>query len=399
MTYKLICGNSLLELKKLDSNSIDSVVTDPPYELGFMGKEWDKTGIANNVELWKEVYRVLKPGGHMLAFSGTRTYHRMVCAIEDSGFEIRDQLAWIYGSGFPKSQNVGKMIDKKAGKKVEKGEAFNVVGMGKSNGGSKFRSDHPDYKPYDPQTDDAKKYDGWGTALKPAQEPIVLARKPLSEKTVAANVIKYGTGAINIDDSRVGDEDIKINVLEEWTGFGQKKNPEYNQKISKGRWPANIIHDGSDEVVQLFPNSKGSAARFFYSAKANKQDRNEGCEKIEAKRAISISCNGPEKKMHLGISSLKGEHKQIEPKNNIHPTVKPTELMRYLIRLITPSNGVVLDPFNGSGSTGKAAMLEGKHYIGIDLSTEYIKISEARISKALSDYNKQHDADKFYVAS
>jgi DNA modification methylase len=397
MTYKLICGNSLLELKKLDSNSIDSVVTDPPYELGFMGKEWDKTGIANNVELWKEVYRVLKPGGHMLAFSGTRTYHRMVCAIEDSGFEIRDQLAWIYGSGFPKSQNVGKMIDKKAGKKVEKGEAFNVVGMGKSNGGSKFRSYHPDYKPYDPQTDDAKKYDGWGTALKPAQEPIVLARKPLSENTVADNVIKYNTGAINIDECRVayqGDYRSpakKDGSLNSGGSFGCGDVEKFDDAAAeaKGRWPANIIHDGSEEVLHLFPdnvkggtwaktkgmrafnndgkdteaiiigtdNSVGSAARFFYCAKANKKDREDG---------------------------------------NKHPTVKPTEVMRYLIRLITPKDGIVLDPFNGSGSTGKAAMLEGKNYIGIDLSDDYIKISEARIKSAKKQYDAEADKNKHF---
>jgi site-specific DNA-methyltransferase (adenine-specific) len=289
------------------------------------------------------------------------------------------------------------MIDKKAGKKVEKGEAFNVVGMGKSNGGSKFRSYHPDYKPYDPQTDDAKKYDGWGTALKPAQEPIVLARKPLSENTVADNVIKYNTGAINIDECRVayqGDYRSpakKDGSLNSGGSFGCGDVEKFDDAAAeaKGRWPANIIHDGSDEVLHLFPDnvkggtwaktkgmrafnndgkdteaiitatdkSVGSAARFFYCAKANKKDREE---------------------------------------NNNHPTVKPTEVMRYLIRLITPKDGIVLDPFNGSGSTGKAAMLEGKNYIGIDLSDDYIKISEARIKSAKKQYDAEADKNKHF---
>ena len=283
----------------------------------------------------------------MLAFSSTRTYHRMVCAIEDAGFEIRDQLAWIYGSGFPKSQNVGKMIDKKAGK-----------------------------------TKDAQKYDGWGTALKPAQEPIVLARKPLSEKTVAANVVKYGTGAIDIDNSRVGDE-----------------------ANNKGRWPANIIHDGSEEVLELFPEAgNASAARFFYCAKANKQDRNDGCEEITAKSITNAKGNGLGRVCNICSASIlkpcECENNSwilpVTNKNN-HPTVKPTMLMQYLVRMITPVGGTVLDPFNGSGSTGKAAMLLGKYnYIGIDTSPEYITISKHRIIAAISsiDTDKHKEASK-----
>ena len=399
-TYKLINGDCIEEMKKMDANSIDSIVTDPPYEIGFMGKGWDNTGIAYNKDMWKQALRVLKPGGHMLAFSSTRTYHRMVCAIEDAGFEIRDQLAWIYGSGFPKSQNVGKMIDKKAGK-----------------------------------TKDAQKYDGWGTALKPAQEPIVLARKPLSEKTVAANVIKHGTGAIDIDNSRVETYDITGRKLVDMpedkdnyvTNFvkGTKSNKigSTTDDWKKGRWPANIIHDGSAEVLELFPDnvkggtwaktkgmrafnnegkdteaiitgtdkSVGSAARFFYCAKANKQDRNDGCEEITAKSITNAKGNGLGRVCNICSASIlkpcECENNSwilpVTNKNN-HPTVKPTMLMQYLVRMITPVGGTVLDPFNGSGSTGKAAMLlQQYNYIGIDTSPEYIEISKARIIDAI----------------
>lgn len=393
--YNLINGDCISEMKKMKDNSIDSIVTDPPYELGFMGKKWDSTGIAFDINVWKEAYRVLKPGGHMLAFSGTRTYHRMVCAIEDAGFEIRDQLAWIYGSGFPKSKNMGVMVDKKNGVKA-RGRAIPAASThfpnGKyAEGKTKLTGNEWAGVEYKPETDEAKKWNGWGTGLKPAQEPIVLARKPLSESTVAKNVVKHGTGAINIDDTRVATTDKFGGGAKGSSGFAQGyTNEGWVEGNEKGRWPANVIHDGSDEVLGLFPDSKGgafpnkrgksvnttfasgqetvggarqmnddgSAARFFYCAKANKQDRE---------------------------------------KDNNHPTVKPTQLMRYLVRLITPPNGVVLDPFNGSGSTGKAAMLENKNYIGIDLSADYIKISEARIKKALSDYENEHIKDEFFT--
>ena len=408
-TYKLINGDCIAEMKKMKDNSIDSIVTDPPYEIGFMNKGWDNTGIAYNKDMWKQALRVLKPGGHMLAFSSTRTYHRMVCAIEDSGFEIRDQLAWIYGSGFPKSQNVGKMIDKKSGK-----------------------------------TKDAKKYDGWGTALKPAQEPIVLARKPLSEKTVAANVIKHGTGAIDIDNSRVGTDDKFGGGAKGSSGFAAGYTDEgWVAGSNKGRWPANIIHDGSEEVLELFPDnvkggtwaktkgmrafnnegkdteaiitgtdkSVGSAARFFYCAKANKQDRNDGCEEITAKSITNSKGNGLGRVCNICSASIL---KPCECENNSwilpatnknnHPTVKPTALMQYLIKLITPIGGTVLDPYNGSGSTGKAAMLLKQYnYIGIDLSAEYIEISKARIEAAIlkhkepsKDKDKEEDTQYFF---
>lgn len=326
-------GDCLERMKDLDNNSVDSIVTDPPYGLGFMGKHWDK-GVPS-AEIWAEALRVLKPGGHLLAFAGTRTQHRMAVNIEDAGFEIRDMIAWIYGSGFPKSRNL------------------------------------------------KDEWAGWGTALKPALEPITVARKPF-KGTVAANVLEHGTGAINIDGCRVGTEENLERVsggAENSVGNWGMKRGHTTQQPS-GRWPANIIHDGSDEVVGLFPvsgaskasnrglqhsgrhggladiggNTKegtdtvrghndngGSAARFFYCAKASKKDRGEG---------------------------------------NKHPTVKPTDLMRYLCRLVTPPNGIVLDPFLGSGSTGKAAILEGFRFIGIELDPDYFEIAKQRIEEA-----------------
>jgi DNA modification methylase len=347
--HQIIQGDCIEQMRSMTENSVDSIVTDPPYELGFMGKSWDSTGIAFNTEVWKEALRVLKPGGHLLAFSGSRTYHRMAVAIEDAGFEIRDQIMWIYGSGFPKSHNL-------------KGD-----------------------------------WQGWGTALKPAHEPIVVARKPLIG-TVAANVLTYGTGGLNIDGTRVGNEVLGGGTMpdlrdvgamsKEATGidklsFGQNSRPALrkSQPTYEGRWPANVIHDGSDEVVELFPETKGatsrtdtvskgmfhggnagivfddgnntSAARFFYCAKASKRDRNEG----------------------------------LDEARNHHPTVKPTDLMRYLCRLVTPPNGIVLDPFMGSGSTGKASIFEGFRFVGIEQNPEYVEIAKARIEFARNKVN------------
>jgi site-specific DNA-methyltransferase (adenine-specific) len=418
-----------------------------------MNKSWDKSGIANNIEVWKQAYRVLKPGGHMLAFSGTRTYHRMVCAIEDAGFEIRDQLAWIYGSGFPKSQNVGKMIDKKAGAKrkivgnlsgggaYSKGSSNLGIGQlvksadGNHKDGRKTTPTRGEYfgKITEPATQDAKKWDGWGTALKPAQEPIVLARKPLGESTVAKNIVKYGTGAINIDECRISTDKDDIPTAGHRTAtFGTQQTISGGdgsggwEASKKGRWPANIIHDGSEEVMKLFPDTGkatgkivhqsrkrkgfmlsgsednvqkanspdnygdgGSAARFFYCAKANKNDRDEGLDDFEDKYV----------KKHIIQNEGRKDAGKMEtsfPRKNNHPTVKPTELMKYLIKLITPKHGVVLDPFMGSGSTGKAAMLLGNKFIGIDMTKEYIPIAENRISHALSEYKKEHISDAFF---
>jgi len=349
MNYKLHLGDCLDVLATLPDNSVDSIVTDPPYGLSFMGKKWDYD--VPSVAIWEQCLRVLKPGGHLLAFAGTRTQHRMACRIEDAGFEIRDMIAWVYGSGFPKSLDVSKAIDKAAGAERE------VLGVdeewvkrtGYRVGGSTYTTDTfgsasgPNAgKITAPATPEAQQWSGWGTALKPALEPITMARKPFSS-TVAANVIQYGTGAINVDGCRVGTES-RWNPSAGHKDLENKRtvtpissHKEFDGRQCVGRWPANIIHDGSNEAAL----SLKSGARFFYTAKAGKVDR--------------------------------------ESENN-HPTVKPTMLMAYLCRLVTQPGGVVLDPFMGSGSTGKAATINGFRFIGIERDPEYHKIAHARIS-------------------
>ena len=387
---ELLHGDCRTVMVGLPAASVDAVVCDPPYGLSFMGKDWDH-GVPG-VAFWSAALRVAKPGAHLLAFGGTRTFHRLAVAIEDAGWEIRDTVMWVYGSGFPKSHDVGKGIDKAAGA-TRTSEDWRNNAYGGGNGkcpkcrkwyvsGSPCRCERPEQTP---ATDAAKQWDGWGTALKPAWEPILVCRKPL-DGTVAANMLAHGTGAMNIDGCRVVGEDVPINRLESWSGFGQEIRPNYEQEINnKGRWPANLIHDGSDEVVALFPETgkstggrigkksmgnvtnvpagqyekgdpgfgdSGSAARFFYCAKANKNDRDEG---------------------------------------NMHPTVKPTALMRYLCKLVTRAGGIVLDPFCGSGSTGKAAILEGFKFIGIEKDPEYHKIAEARINFTLKSLSEPTD--------
>lgn len=391
----LIHGNNLDELPKLADASIDAIITDPPYELGFMGKAWDSTGIAYNTQVWRECLRVLKPGGHLLAFSGSRTYHRMVVAIEDAGFDIRDQIMWVYGSGFPKSLDVSKAIDKAAGVEREvigtriTGAAMSQKSSGENlgTGGTSFGSGQNQISVTAPATDAAKQWEGWGTALKPAHEPIVLARKPLNG-TVANNVLQHGTGALNINDCRVHRQDGDDSHAGHRTAtFGTQETLSGGDgsggwsQNDAGRWPANLIHDGSDEVLQLFPDTAGdSAARFFYCAKANKRDRNEGLDDFTPTMRKTMS--GGE-----WIDSDGTVKNRPQSTANTHPTVKPTELMRYLCRLITPPSGTILDPFTGSGSTGKAAILEGFNFIGIELDPDYIKIAEARIDHA---YTQRH---------
>ena len=427
---KLINADCIEAMKAMPDNSVDSIVTDPPYELGFMGKSWDASGIAFNVEVWREALRVIKPGGHLIAFSGSRTYHRMAVAIEDAGFEIRDQIMWVYGSGFPKSHNVSKGIDKAAGAEREvvgtqtllgtaaRGNAARnvVLSEGGTSEGMKVEVEITV-----PATPAAKQWDGWGTALKPAHEPMVLARKPLIG-TVANNVLTHGTGGLNIDASRVqGLSEKELN----WTPQRQSANPnidlggmragqEQSMFNPQGRWPANFIHDGSDEVVALFPSStskqnlqsdnrtvinagdslqlgkagihtpenshtdSGSAARFFYCAKASKRDRNEGLDGFEAKRDHDGRADG-------GVGGSNPRNRTNNAKLNHHPTVKPTTLMQYLVRLVTPPSGIVLDPFMGSGSTGKACAYEGFDFIGIEQSAEYVAIAQARIDFATND--------------
>ena len=412
---KLINDDCVKAMKEMPENSVDSIVTDPPYELGFMGKSWDSSGIAFNVDVWQEALRVLKPGGHLIAFSGSRTYHRMAVAIEDAGFEIRDQIMWVYGSGFPKSHNVSKGIDKAADFKGEVIATEKVdIGM---QGGSMHAGRGTNVVERDVRelSDAAKQWDGWGTALKPAHEPMVLARKPLIG-TVANNVLTYGTGGLNIDGSRVasGADYHDLDVTQGGDHFSvgsDEKTRGTKFQPNTGRWPANFIHDGSDEVVALFPitssgelkpwingsvasetvasfsqgldgklkdftapKSTGSAARFFYCAKASKRDRNEGLDGFEAKeKRYMATANG------TGETSIGMDRFTTQPVANHHPTVKPTDLMRYLVRLITPPNGIVLDPFMGSGSTGKACAYEGFDFIGIDQSAEYVEIARARI--------------------
>lgn len=337
-------GDCIEEMRKLNDNSVDSIVTDPPYELGFMGKSWDSTGIAYNIDVWREALRVLKPGGHMLAFGGTRTYHRMACAIEDTGFEIRDQMQWLYGSGFPKSMDISKAIDKAARAKRE------IIGKSHSkgirSGQNHIVGDNYECSGYPitiPATTEVKQWDGWGTALKPANEPIVVARKPLSEKTVAANVMRWGTGGINIDKGRIGTEtvvslpsrnkDCKIYAQDKWT-----KSEAIGKRTEHiGRFPANVLFDESAAAIL---DEQSNASRFFYCAKASKKERGEG---------------------------------------NVHPTVKPLKLMEYLVTLVTPPNGVVLDPFMGSGTTGIAANSKGFNFIGIEKDEKYFNIANERI--------------------
>jgi site-specific DNA-methyltransferase (adenine-specific) len=323
-----------------------------------MGKKWDYD--VPSVAIWEQCLRVLKPGGHLLAFAGTRTQHRMACRIEDAGFEIRDMIAWVYGSGFPKSLDVSKAIDKAAGAERE------VVGYKKQGPRSMFDGGKPR-----PATLPATLWKGWGTALKPALEPITMARKPFSS-TVAANVIQYGTGAINVDGCRVGTETIVTAEKKKGSSFTSVGNSagfngcDASEHI--GRWPANIIHDGSNEAAL----SLKSGARFFYTAKAAKDDRNDGCYHLEVKQTTGGGGLGNP------VSGAYGSEKA--PGNNHHPTVKPTMLMAYLCRLITQPGGTILDPFMGSGSTGKAATINGFRFIGIERDPEYHKISEARIS-------------------
>lgn len=392
MTYTLHHGDCLDVLKTLPDNSVDSIVTDPPYGLSFMGRKWDYD--VPSVEVWAECLRVLKPGGHLLAFAGTRTQHRMAVRIEDAGFEIRDMLAWVYGSGFPKSLDVSKAIDKAAGAERD------VVGLKRYGDGQTYRGGEAAARTgggimgeaaargpsleTDPATEAARQWQGWGTALKPALEPITMARKPFAG-TVAANVLVHGTGALNIDGCRVdfsskadeatskaknqhADFDSGPRLGNNVYGTDLSNRPNYNPP---GRWPANLLHDGGEPADLL-----GSAARFFYCAKASKKDRDFGLGNLPLKEA------GVGDERASGSFNERLGKTTVAPRANHHPTVKPTDLMRYLLRLVTPPGGVALDPFMGSGSTGKAAVLEGFGFIGIEREAEYLAIARARIDHA-----------------
>jgi site-specific DNA-methyltransferase (adenine-specific) len=479
MKIDIRLGDCLEVLKTIPDNSIDSVVTDPPYHLtsivkrfgkensapvnnkdekegrngpyhraakGFMGKEWDGGDIAFRTDVWEECLRILKPGGHLLAFSHSRTYHRMGVAIEDAGFEIRDQIMWVYGSGFPKSHNIGKAIQKQSGD-------VKVIGtkQGAGTTGKSYISNNEDYvdgdkgvfkKEYD-EIEINNEWEGWGTALKPAHEPIVMARKPLSEKSIAENVLKHGTGGINIDGSRIPFEDTQNAATNpkfrkennyKMPEPGQESNgavkftSSKNEYDTSGRFPANIIFDeeagqlldeqsgnikggksmppfqgkpknhinftsGVKEINRIGYNDKGGASRFFYCPKTAKSDRDEGLDNFEEKaqrvtsggtRDFNARCANCGKKFVGSIATICScdnpiTDNQVFKKKNNHPTVKPTDLMRYLINLVTPPNGTILDPFMGSGSTGKAAVRCGVNFIGIEKEQEYMDIASARI--------------------
>jgi len=372
-------GDCLNVLKMMieDEVFVDSIVTDPPYELGFMGRSWDSTGIAFQKETWELCFKVLKPGGHLLAFSGSRTYHRMAVAIEDAGFEIRDQVMWLYGSGFPKSMNVGKIVDKK----------LRGVGVGKSDpksplhgtkrqkiDGSNAKHDmSPLYKTqnveYEYEHDISKQWDGWGTALKPAHEPLVLARKPLSEKSIADNVLKWGTGGINIDECRVEGNDAKYpdsNPVMNSGKYAQNENAKRKKVVRKSRDENGVWTDDN------------SASRYFYCAKTSKAERNQGLDNFPIKQTQGGGGGIGDYKDDVNSASGKfGSEKA--PSKNTHPTVKPIKLMKYLCRLITPKGGTVLDPFMGSGSTGMAAKEENFEFVGIEKEEQYFNIASARI--------------------
>jgi site-specific DNA-methyltransferase (adenine-specific) len=364
-------GSNLDVLPTLPDNSVDSIVTDPPYELGFMGKSWDNSGIAYSVELWTECMRVLKPGGHLLAFGGSRTWHRLAVAIEDAGFEMRDSIAWLYGSGFPKSHNISIGIDKAAGAMQHRGVRFENSGLRRQGDDVPNPTGAPAHEPVTPE---ALKWQGWGTALKPAFEPIVVARKPLIG-TVAANVLEWGTGGLNIDASRIGTEQVTINTFDNGAKpFGGAVGEPFTGRHSVGRWPANIILD--PYTAELLDEQQ-DASRFFYIAKTNKRDRNEGLEELEEVRHSDRQSDDK-------VGGDNPRNRTNQAKQNFHPTVKPTALMEYLIKLVTPEGGIVLDPFTGSGSTGKAAQLNGFNFIGIELTEEYLPIIEGRLKWAIN---------------
>lgn len=434
-------GCCLEIMKTLPDNSVDSIVTDPPYGISFMSKKWDYE--VPKKEVFQEMLRVLKPGGHMLCACGTRTQHRMAVNIEDAGFEIRDVVTWLYGSGFPKSHNISKAIDKLAGAEREvtgyKVSPYTSTARNETNSMGKHKVDvnesgyekHPITTPATPE---AKQWDGFGTALKPACEFFTLARKPLSEKTVAKNVLKHGTGGINIDGCRIESPDARIDSIQKSSKSramdvgGSQRNviqPEQLTYNPQGRFPANLILD--EEAAMVLDeqsgvskstnnqrnnkpsanlamsgknlghtshghNDKGGASRFFYVAKASKRERNEGLENLPNVKEHGHYAQDKWSRENMGNTP---DIKRDPIKNN-HPTVKPIKLMQYLCKLITPPNGTVLDPFMGSGSTGVAARNLNFKFIGIELDEGYFEIAKNRIyakqaAQALISHAKQFE--------
>ena len=420
---KLFRGDCLEILEQFKDNVFDACITDPPYHLqsihkrfaargrdetseryaagpygrhatGFMGQKWDGGDIAFRPETWAEVYRVLKPGAHMCVFGGTRTFHRLACAIEDADFEIRDAIMWHYGSGFPKSHDVSKAIDRAAGaeREIVGKSVWHVSGKPEQRteglcGSSAFHeSIGMGQFITAPATDSARQWDGWGTALKPATEIICLARKPFSEGTVAANVLKWGTGALNIDGCRIHSDDarggeytvkrLKPGATLNRTGGNwrpEEGDIEYNGKMKPGRWPANVCHDGSDEVLAEFPESSVTGNRSETSRNASVEGTAWLCDNHFSREHLD---SGSSARFFYCAKASKKERQ-----GSKHPTVKPIKLLRWLVRLITPPGGIVLDPFAGTGTTAEATLLEKYGCVLIEKEPQYQTDIEQRLVK------------------
>lgn len=391
ITQKLFQGDCLDEMKKLPDNSVDSIVTDPPYGLSFMGKKWDYD--VPSVEIWLEAFRVLKPGGHLLSFGGTRTYHWMVVNIEDAGFEIRDQIQWLYGSGFPKSLNISKALDKEAGaeRKVISSKSMPDIRGSSVNGEYQPLAKGKPSMQYDytaPTTNEAKEWAGWGTALKPANEPIVLARKPLSEKTIAVNVLKWGTGALNIDKTRIGTEE-RFNPPTHKTNtaaMGDFSMCNGEGPFTTGRFPANLILD--ETAAEMLDEQTGERPP-GYRSNPSTQSGSKFQSNLGVGERGYTDTGGASRFFYVAKTS-----KRERGKDNTHPTVKPIKLMSYLCRLITPPGGTVLDPFMGSGSTGLATLAEGFEFIGIEKEPAYFEIACKRIAEAESKQNEKKETSQ-----
>jgi site-specific DNA-methyltransferase (adenine-specific) len=412
----IICGDCLEEMKKLPGRSIDAIVTDPPYELAFMGKKWDASGIAYNVDMWGECLRVLKPGGHLLAFGGSRTYHRMACAIEDAGFEIRDSIHWVYGSGFPKSLSIDKALDKMAGAEREV-IGFGTNGMGRMNQNNAKAGYRPN--PYSdgidgvpittPSTDAAKQWAGWGSALKPAHEPIVLARKPLDGCTIAENVLRWGCGGLNVDGCRIetNGEELSCSISAPFAkGLTLHKSATpgiEREGHALGRFPSNLIHDGSEPVLAEFakagttksgamkkevPAYEGESTTGFLRGRSGPSNQHGDSGSVAR---FFQSCSFQEEDIPAFAYYAKAGPS--ERNGSTHPTMKPLSLMRYLCKLITPPGGTILDPFGGSGTTGIAAIKEGFHYILIEQQEEYCEIARKRIAAVPARLDRWAEAD------
>ena len=402
---KIYEGDCLEVLKGFPDNFVDSIVTDPPYELGFMDKAWDKSGIAYKVELWQECYRVLKPGGHLLSFGGSRTYHRMACAIENAGFEIRDMIEWVYGGGFPKSYDIGKAVDKLQGNERENigkkawsnPKADNSIQANSYGISGGMNRDKPADRVILDETKGTSDWEGWGSQLKPSHESICMARKKISEKTIAGNCLKWGTGAINIDESKVGYEskkDSNATLRANTKGSGRYNktdnvnidlppaNQDYNP--NKGRFPANLILSAdengqvSKEVRECFPDTKSGKAEI---GTGKGYAENPSGIASTGKIASCFGDSGNASRYFKSIIYQPKAGKKERGASNNHPTVKPVALIEYLIKIITSENGIVLDPFMGSGTTAVACEKSHRNYLGIELNPEYIEIAEKRIDK------------------